>query len=289
MTAIAKVDPAKLTLRQNAFVFSYVTDAVLEMAAADGHPTSKPSYIREELYEKEISYLESLGKRRQYTPAIYEWMKAARDAFAQSLEHDRGFQRRLRDWPRLSIKEREKFLRDQIEAQFKSFSQRGIEFTTPPITFRNLKPYGKFSFPLTTHGPEDTEIEIDAKLLKWKRPLKPLAVAFHEAIHATTWQLARAVTEGRIGPVHPLYEDALKRKICIHASAAFPGRVARLFLQCPEEDVAYTSQFRFEERLAGQLRAMARPTRRVRTEAAVSAGRARSTHFFFLASCSFFI
>ncbi|OPH82442.1 hypothetical protein B2M20_11625 [Nitrobacter vulgaris] len=266
MRAIGKLDPAALTLRQNAYVFSYLADAVMEMAKRKDHFSPPYNYVREDFYKREIFYLQDLGKRRQYSPALYEWMKMARDKFAGELQLEQDFQKGLREWSDMTIEERKEFLREQIRAQIKSFSKHGVEFLVPPISFEKLSgdSYAQFRYLMTTRGPEDTDIVLHTKLLNWRRALRPLAYAFHEVTHAVTWQLARAVTEGTIAPGHPLYKDALQRKISIHASAAFPGKVESLSLQCPEEDIAYTSQFRFEERLSEQIRAANRTARNAR-------------------------
>jgi hypothetical protein len=196
---------------------------------------------------------------------MQRWMNARRHELVTALVRDDEFTGRAKDWAKLDIGQRAALLKDLIRRQTHIYSRSAIDFAAPRV---NIVAPGAAA----RHGgdcwvdvpriekiesPNDMTLNIREDFLRDASAAQALMLAQHETVHHLTAQLALAVYDGKIGPRHPLHEDAANRLARMQNHCNASSAIGSAYESDGEETLAYDQCIRFgEEFFAGGQRSL---------------------------------
>lgn len=233
-------DAGHLSLRERAKGYAHLQNVIL-LVQQNGE--------KKEEYASELSALFKLSSALRYSAALHEWMTQNRQECARQLRGETDFIKQDLRWASASPDERLELIRDLFRGVVKAHSRDGLDMKMPEILIdEKITGYGAFKTHTDDHGRPDANhirIHFGQKLLENSNPDPALTIAYHEAVHMVTTQLALAVHTRQIGPDHFLYRDANLNLEKIKADAIASADIPENYFYDCDEELAYYHQDHF--------------------------------------------
>lgn len=201
----------------------------------------------ESLFNDEITLLKKIAEMTQYSPRLYGWAAECHANFIDAIYEPEFYQRRLA-WADMDIDERQACIVELMQKQAEAYSMGAIPLITPELklfgTKGNAEGYVELNKNMDENRPSSVPVWLASDMFVTQPTYKMAMLrAYHEMIHHITLQLAVAVKDGRIGPDHPLYDDAVMKLERITNSAHIHGDITPVYAVDGEENLAYEQEF----------------------------------------------
>jgi hypothetical protein len=242
LDSLKAIDIGKLSARECAKGYAHLQNVILFLSA-------QARVVDPKKFPDELSALFQFSAALRYSNTLHDWMTKARQDCARHLREDTDFIRRDMGWDKASPDERLTLIRDLVGSIMAAHSDDRLAFQTPAIDIDDsISGYGAF----TTHAKdggapavEDIKIHFGRKLLERNSSGPALIIAYHEAVHVITTQLALAAHNNIINETHPLHRDALINLEKLKANAVADKDIPDHYHYDCDEELAHHHQDHF--------------------------------------------